>query len=134
MLALAALPGAAPTGSVDVAFDGLRSTRGLLQICITTDQKHFPDCKGDPHAITRTISAAHPHLDLPALPAGDYALSVIHDENGNGKLDTFAGIPREGVGFSRNPKLTFGPPGFAAVRFAVSGAGAPQSVKIKYFL
>lgn len=131
---LAALPGAAPTGSVDVNFDGLRSTKGLLQICITTDPRHFPDCKGDPHAIARTISAVHPHLDLPALPAGDYALSVIHDENGNGKLDTFAGIPREGVGFSRNPKLMFGPPGFAAVRFAVSGAGVPQSVRIKYFL
>ena len=46
------------------------------------------------------------------LPAGTYAVQVMHDANGNDKLDTnFMGIPVEGYGFSNNPtglrKATF---------------------------
>ena len=51
---------------------------------------------------------------IAGLGRGDYAVSVIHDENNNAKLDTFAGIPREGFGFSRNPAIRFGPPKFSA--------------------
>jgi uncharacterized protein (DUF2141 family) len=37
---------------------------------------------------------------------GTYGLSVIHDENDNGKFDTnFLGIPKEGWGFSNNPDV-----------------------------
>lgn len=40
------------------------------------------------------------------LPPGRYALAVVDDENGNGKLDTnFIGIPKEGFGFSNNLHL-----------------------------
>ncbi|MGF7151075.1 uncharacterized protein (DUF2141 family) [Sphingomonas zeicaulis] len=134
LLALAVLPGAVQTGAVDAQFEGLRSDKGVLRICITTNPDRFPNCKGDPAAVTRSVSAAKPHLDIAALPAGEYAIAVVHDENGNGKLDTFAGIPREGVGFSRNPKLAFGPPRFASAQFEISGTAKPQSIRLKYFL
>ena len=40
------------------------------------------------------------------LAAGTYAISVMHDENGNGTLDTnFVGMPVEGYGFSNDPKV-----------------------------
>lgn len=134
LLAMSLLPGAAPTGTLDLQFTELRSAKGVLRICVTTDPAHFPDCKGEARAITRTIGASQPHVVIEGLPGGDYAVSVIHDENGNGKLDTFAGIPREGIGFSRNPKLAFGPPRFTAASFAVAGAAVKQSVRMKYFL
>lgn len=48
------------------------------------------------------------------LQPGQYALSVFHDENGNGKLDTNpAGIPLERYGFSRDAAGRMGPPAFA---------------------
>ena len=48
------------------------------------------------------------------LPPGRYAVSVFHDENGNGKLDTnVVGIPTERHGFSRGARGQIGPPGFA---------------------
>lgn len=47
------------------------------------------------------------------LPAGQYAVSVFHDENGNTRLDTNpAGIPIERFGFSRDARGTMGPPKF----------------------
>lgn len=37
------------------------------------------------------------------LEPGDYAVSVIHDRNNNGKLDTNTlGIPKEGFAFGNN--------------------------------
>ena len=50
---------------------------------------------------------------LQDLPAGEYAIAIFHDENGNEELDTnWLGIPREPLGFSRARMKTFGPPGF----------------------
>lgn len=49
---------------------------------------------------------------------GTYAVSVIYDKDGNGKLNTgLFSIPTEPVGMSNNPKSTFGPPGFDAAKF-----------------
>ena len=47
------------------------------------------------------------------LPAGRYALSVFHDENGNGKLDrNIVGMPTEPYGFSRDAQGHMGPASF----------------------
>ncbi|MEZ5709097.1 MAG: DUF2141 domain-containing protein [Blastomonas sp.] len=133
-VALAMLPAAAPVSTLTVEVDQLRSSKGLLQLCLTRDKTHFPDCQDDPEAFRRTVDAASPHITFAALPVGDYALSVVHDENANSRLDTFAGIPREGVGFSRNPRFTFGPPKFTNALFSASQGAVSQRVKIKYFL
>ncbi len=131
---MALLPGAAPQVSLDVSFTALRSTRGIMRVCLTADPAHFPDCSGDRHAVTRSVPASEGVLHITGMAPGDYALSVIHDENGNAKLDTFAGIPKEGIGFSRNPRLMFGPPRFEAVRFTLGSQGGQQSVRMRYFL
>ncbi|MEO9825294.1 MAG: DUF2141 domain-containing protein [Paracoccaceae bacterium] len=44
---------------------------------------------------------------------GSYGIAIIHDANGDGKINTIAlGIPTEAFGFSNNAKAGFGPPGF----------------------
>lgn len=129
------LPGMAPASgnSLEVNVGGLRSARGMIRFCVTTEARSFPDCKTG-KVFTRSVSAATPHVRFDDLPAGNYAVAVIHDENGNAKLDTFMGIPREGFGFSRNPVIRFGPPSFQSTRFAVGGDAAVQQVRMKYML
>jgi uncharacterized protein (DUF2141 family) len=68
------------------------------------------------------------------VPSGNYALAVIHDANANGRLDTFAGIPREGFGFSRNPPIRFGPPKFEEARFAITAGLNSQTISVRYLL
>lgn len=47
------------------------------------------------------------------LQPGRYALSLFHDENGNGKLDTnIAGVPTERYGFSRDARGRMAAPSF----------------------
>lgn len=132
-----ALIGAAPVGqpqSLSMALEGLRSGKGQMLVCVTRTAQYFPDCTKDPDKHHFTVPAKAGPMVLGAMAPGDYAIAIIHDENGNGKLDTFAGIPREGVGFSRNPVLRFGAPSFQSARFAVAGVPVEQVIKLKYFL
>jgi uncharacterized protein (DUF2141 family) len=130
--ALVLLTGAAPTTTLEVTLTQLRSTKGLIRLCVTANPKSFPGCAKDASAITRSVPAGEHVIRIEGLAPGTYALSVIHDENGNGKLDTFAGIPREGFGFSRNPGLGFGPPRFASAQFALAGGADRQQVRMRY--
>jgi uncharacterized protein (DUF2141 family) len=126
----------APGGcSLSVTIAGLRSDKGMVRACLTGNPAYFPNCDKDPAALHLSVPAAgHARLDFEHVPAGDYALSVLHDENGNAKIDTFLGIPREGVGFSRNPKLAFGPPKWAEVSMRLTGGETQADVKMLYFL
>lgn len=131
-VAAALLTGAAPVSRLDVTLEHLRSAKGLVRVCLTADPRNFPACIDDAEAVTLSIPAGERRFTLPALPRGDYALAVIHDENGNGRLDTLAGIPREGYGFSRNAAVRFGPPRFAAARFTLAGETETQRVAMRY--
>jgi uncharacterized protein (DUF2141 family) len=107
----------------------------MLRLCLTRNPAHFPDCNGDPAALKRSVAAGQAsNIRLGGVAPGSYALAVIHDENGNGRLDKFMGIPREGFGFSRNPRIRMGPPRFDEVRFDVAGANVRQVVRMKYLL
>lgn len=133
-LGAATLIGAAPVTRLDIAVDHLRSTKGMVRICLTADPANFPNCVDDADALTRSVPATTRAISFPGLPRRGYAVAVIHDENGNAKLDTFAGIPREGFGFSRNPAIRFGPPRFSAARFMLTGDAELQQVRMRYML
>lgn len=134
-LAALALVGATPVSGLRVEVEQLRSPRGKLQYCLTADPGNFPDCVNDARAVRRSVPASDAAALFDGLPPGAYALAVIHDENGNSRLDTIAGIPREGFGFSRNPRIGFGPPRFSAARFTLDqSGGGEQRVRMRYML
>ncbi len=124
----------APSGSIDLAIEGARSERGLIRICLSANARHFPDCSGDPAARTANIPATATTTRFEGLAPGTYAVSLVHDENSNGRLDTTLMLPREGFGFSRNPRIGMGPPRFQSAAFAVEGAAVHQTVRLRYFL
>lgn len=134
MLIVAMLSGATAPCSLEVKVADLRSDKGVLRICVTAQSAHFPDCSRDPHAITRTVPAGEHVIRFDGMAPGSYAVSIIHDANGNAKLDTLMGIPREGFGFSRNPVITFGPPRFSSARFQLNPGASEQTVRMRYFL
>lgn len=121
--------------AVTVELSGVRNAKGNLLLCLSASPKHFPDCSKDPAAKTLTVPAAKVgKLVFDGVAAETYALSIMHDENGNAKLDTTLGLPREGFGFSRNPVVRFGAPKFKDVRFAKPAGAHSVPVRMKYFL
>ena len=106
----------------------------MLRACLTQNPRFFPRCEKDPGAQKASVPAhSGAHLRFIVAGAGDYAITALHDENANARADMWLGIPREGVGFSENPAITFGPPKFKAARFSVGNGDVSQTVKMRYF-
>ena len=116
---------------LEVVVKNIKNDQGVLMVGIFNNEKTFTRkvWKGEkPKAQTGTMT-----IVFQDIPAGAYAISVFHDANENGKLDTnFMGIPKEGFGFSNDAMGSFGPPSFELARFDCP-PGHPISVTLKYF-
>ena len=130
-----ALPAAAESeGSIDIDVSGLRSAHGMIHACLTRKPAHFPDCKSDPAALRSSAPASTHHLKIDHVPPGRYAIAVFHDQNSNRNLDKFAGIPKEGFAFSRNPSIRFRAPRFEEVAIELAPGVTQVRLKMHYLL
>lgn len=71
-------------------------------------------------------------VNLSQLPYGQYAISVYHDRNANGKLDTgLFGIPKEPLGTSNDVKIRFGPPKYDDAAFILDQPEMTINIVVK---
>lgn len=120
---------------LDIEVHSLRSSEGLVHLCMTARPDHFPDCADDAAAYTATVpAAATVKLRLTNLKPGRYAIALLHDENGNGKVDKTLMLPREGFGFSRDAKIRMGPPSFEHAAFDLGEERERQRIRMRYLL
>ena len=118
-------------GTLQIAVTGLRSARGQLIVCLWRDKAGFPDCAKSRTALRRTVAVTGQAMtvSVPLAAAGRRAVTVVHDEDGNGRMkQNFIGMPIEGVGVSNNPG---GMPGYAKSLVDVAPA-ARITVRMKY--
>jgi len=64
------------------------------------------------------------------IPVGIYAISTFHDEDKDGELDTFLGIPTEDTGSSNDAPAKFGPPKWEAAKFEVKEGMLKQVINL----
>lgn len=125
----------AQSGCITVNIRELKKPEGMLGVLLYSSKQGFPD-KPDRALARRVkkISGTEHEVRFENIPYGTYAVSVLHDENSNGKMDkTFIGIPREGFGVSNNPKIRTGPPKFSEALFSLDQKQAEVTVTMKYF-
>lgn len=124
-------------GQVKVEIKGLRSTQGSLALALYPERmaKSFPKGKeGVRTFYLKPISEASAVAVFTGLEPGHYALSAMHDENSDGEMSfSFLGIPKEGFGFSNNPRIFFGPPSFEKAKFKVGEEPVQIVLDMKYF-
>ena len=66
------------------------------------------------------------------LPPGTYAVAVLHDVNGNGRMDYgFMRMPREPYGFSNGVVPRFGPPKFDDSAFAIADDDVDITIELR---
>jgi uncharacterized protein (DUF2141 family) len=121
---------------IHVEISGLRSDNGqmLCALYSSAQAEAFPK-KADKAAarLTAQIAGRQAVCDFTGVAPGTYAVSVVHDENSNGKLDTnFIGMPREGVGASNDAKGHMGPPKFNAASFRYEGGRMDLKIRLNY--
>jgi uncharacterized protein (DUF2141 family) len=129
-----AAPAAAAPGKLVVTVTGLHSDGGQLLLRLYAGPDGYPtDGAKAVRQIRQRIAGGQATLELTGLAAGSYAIGCVHDENGNGKLDTnLLGIPKEGVCASNDAKGRMGPPRWEDARFSLGPDGAALVIHVRY--
>lgn len=112
---------------LQVNVDHVKHDRGKLFIAIYNNDEDW--LKQEVTGAIVSIKDGYSEAILRGLPAGKYAVSLFHDENDNGKMDTnWIGIPKEPYACSRGARGRFGPPKWTDAVFEI--AEDQQVIKI----
>jgi len=111
---------------------GIKEIKGELVIGLYNNQKAWLKKGKEFSKKTIKITAKKESIVFDNIPAGNYAISLFHDENMDGKVNrSLIRIPKEGYGFSNNTRVTIKAPGFKKSSFQISG-DRDEIIKLKY--
>ena len=121
--AAAQQPASTPTYTLTVVIEGVNKLGGNVGMLVFNSPKGWAE---DRTAALKDISVpAHEGtntIEVPGLPAGEYAVSLVHDVNVNHKLDkNFIGMPKEQYGLSNNPHVGLKAPPYSTCTFKLTG-------------
>jgi len=121
-------------GELSVVIDGFRNDEGEAIISLFMQKDGFPDDMEKAwQSLEVDIESGRAQALFPDLPYGEYALSLLHDEDGDKQMkSSWLGKPREGFGFSGRPDYNFGPPDFADSSFLLVSDDREIMVRVKY--
>ena len=132
MSILAAVALARAAGSLTIHVGNVRNNRGRVVVDICPKDQVLGDAC--PYHGQAQARAGTTTVVLPEVPIGEFAAQAFHDENSNGEVDRgLFGIPKEGVGFSRNARIGLGPPKWRDAFFAHNGQTTTISFNLRYF-
>ncbi|HYW96575.1 MAG TPA: DUF2141 domain-containing protein [Bacteroidales bacterium] len=127
---------AGPAGdSLRVVVKGLRNHEGLMNITLFDSATGFPgDIDRAVQWDSKAIEGDSVMFTFYGLSPGEYAFAVLHDENGDGKMNkVFPGLPKEGFAFSTNYRPVIRAPSFKDVSFPVGGKNVVLHVELIYY-
>lgn len=127
--------GAAQAGQdITIEVNNLRNQNGSLLLAVFDNQKAFKslDYKQAIASISMKMHANNQKMTLHDMPEGNYAITILHDENNNGKLDmNEREFPIEGYAYSNNVGEADAPI-FEDASFIHSNKTSSQSLKMIY--
>ncbi|MBK7477292.1 MAG: DUF2141 domain-containing protein [Haliscomenobacter sp.] len=124
----------AQTGKITVHIETVKSGQGQIGVLLFNQAKGFP---GENQSAYREAllpaKKGKMTVTFEDLPYGTYAITILHDENGNLKVDAnFLGIPKEGYGFSNNARNLFRAPKFEEAKFELKQPQVTQRIDFIY--
>jgi uncharacterized protein (DUF2141 family) len=120
------------TANLTVKVEGIDGSKGHVLVAVCTgDQFLGASCTSTgkvpaaPGAVTILLTNVVP---------GVYAVQAFHDENDNMDIDrSLLGFPREGIGFSNDAPMRYGPPRFSDAAITIGEADSATRLKMRYF-
>jgi uncharacterized protein (DUF2141 family) len=133
-------------GELRVEVEGIRSTTGTILVGLYDSAVGFnraiEGCdKGgflnDPDRVAgvalKANAARTAAVTFGNIEPGRYAIILLHDENGNARLDRNGwGVPSEPYGFSNDARGFLGPPSFAAAAMTLDGGDRTAVVTLVF--
>jgi uncharacterized protein (DUF2141 family) len=131
-----AVAGEAGAGTVAVAVAGIKADQGgNLVVLLFRDEAGWLDVERAFLKKVANVESDSMTVTFEEVPYDSaYAVEVIHDRNGNGKLDMRKfpyPKPKEGAGVSNNT-FRLGPPSYDKARFALAGPSVSLRVIMRY--
>ncbi len=95
------------TFTLTVEVENLQNSKGEVQFALYNSDGSIPDehYKNYFKMDKSRIENEKAEITFSNLPKGIYAVSILHDENKNGKIDKGFILPKEGIGFSNYPTI-----------------------------
>lgn len=121
--------------TLEVVVPQVRNAQGGLGCQLFAGAEGFPN-KGARalQVVMSPIANGAARCRFQPVPAGSYAVAVVHDENGNQKLDSnFLGVPIEGYGVSNNKTYAMSEPRWDESRFDLAAGETRQlTIQLRY--
>ncbi len=117
--------------SFNLKVSNVKST-AVLRIAFYKKENKFPDEGKFAFAKEfKPTKTGEVTLTFTDIPAGEYALAIYQDSNGNKKLDTnLVGYPKEPFGFSQNIKPKFSAPAYEECKIMFNANNTTFSIKL----
>lgn len=125
--------GAEPTSSISLTIANIRNDKGQILLSVFNQAEGFPSDSTKTYR-TYILEPQTPSLNLliEDLSPGAYAIAMVHDENGNLKLDTnLVGAPVEGYAASGVNKR-FSAPRYSTSKFLLNKGTLNLVIEMKY--
>lgn len=121
--------------NIKLTINNLKGTDGLVRVGIFTNANGYPDQPAINYSLAKdTLINGRLRMVIPVEGPCEISISVLDDENENGRMDYKFGImPKEGFGFSNNPKVTSkkAPP-FSLTSFRFKGGELGTEINMVY--
>ncbi len=122
------------TYSLTIEVKDLRNSKGVVQFAIYNKDGSIPDFNYKKYfkKSLAEIKDSSSFVTFDNLPAGKYAVNILHDENSNGKIDKGFILPKEGIGFSNFQAIKVtNRPNFSKASFELK-ENKKMSIKVIY--
>ncbi len=131
-IALASILTASPlwAADLDIALANVKKDTGNILLALYNSKDTFRDTPF--RAMSIAAESGVMVINLQDLPAGNYAVMLFQDLDGDEKLNTnLFGLPTEPWGGSLGGKSVFGPPDWKATQFELKDPGTQITIKLR---
>jgi uncharacterized protein (DUF2141 family) len=121
----------ARAADVDVTVAGVNGAAGHVRVALCTRSTFLkPDC---PYSASAPAREGETIVTVTGVEPGEYAAEAFYDDTDAGVVhQDRLGVPREGVGFSRDAPLHLTGPKFGDAAFPVEQGRAAIRLKLRY--
>jgi uncharacterized protein (DUF2141 family) len=120
---------------IHLIISNIRNKTGYIQVNVFDAETGYPEKSKFRFTLSKdTMSSGKLRMFIPLEKSGSFCITVLDDENRNEKMDFIFGIkPKEGFGFSNNPRVPGRkPPPFSDARINYAGGKREVLIIMKY--
>lgn len=130
-IAPAARAQAAPTGTLTVTFEGVKTRTGAVMLSLAGSPEAYDDKAPPAGQAMVPATGATVTATFTGLAPGRYAIKAFHDVNGDGKMGANPfGMPTEPFAFSNNAHGVMGPAKWPDASFELKAGANAQTISI----